>query len=116
MDGINYRMYDPKTQKVMVTRNIVSRKTNFLSKLVRKLKPWTYSRKRQSTLMYHMMLQAQPVTLKRMTTIYLPNQHRKAPLKMVKMNSQMRKIHLSLDRKILRKIKLHFLIGGIQIG
>jgi hypothetical protein len=84
--------------------------------LVRKLTSWTYSRKRQSTLMYQMMIQAQPVTIKRRTTIYLPNKHRKAPLKMMTMNSQMRKIHLSLERKVLRKSKLHFLIGCIQLG
>jgi hypothetical protein len=29
LDGRNYRMYDPKTQKVMVTRNVVFSEDNF---------------------------------------------------------------------------------------
>jgi hypothetical protein len=115
LDGRNYRMYDPKTQNVMVTRNVVFSEDKFHPKPGTEIDTLDILEEEAiDSDVSHDATRTTSDSQKR-TTIYFPNQHREA-LKMTKMNSQMREIYLRLERKIMRKSKLHFLIGCIQIG
>jgi hypothetical protein len=109
-------MYDPKTQKVIVNRNVVLSEETFPLKYGTEID--TLDILEEEAIDSDVSHDASSTTSDAQKEDYdISSQStQEGSSEDDEMNSQMRKIHLILEQKIFRKSELHFLIEGIQLG